>query len=382
MELNNQYVTLTGSKNNAGDYLIKYRAKKLFKHYRKDREIIDLNGWESLDSERLKIVNSSRALILLGGPSIVFDTVPRIYRLMPNIDDITVPIITMGVGWMSDQGRWQDTYDYKLSTPTLQLLKRVNESGYYSSVRDYHTLNVLRFKRLGKFLMTGCPAYYDLDFLGSEIEPKPIKKVAFSLGVSFIHSANMERLMKHNILAIRERFKDLEFEVVFHHALDKKVYKSTYKGNMAHIERHLDFAAWLSANGINYVDISGSAENLMNYYANIDLHIGYRVHAHIFMSSISRYSLLLSEDGRAKGSYGTIGGVVLDAILKMRRGLFFKVLERSIKYDRYTSNLNLTDDIVNNIDYEIQTNWHRVKLSRNAIDKNFHLMREFLSQLP
>src|SRR5690606_40529007 len=56
----------------------------------------------------------------------------------------------------------------------------------------------------------------------------------------------------------------LEFEVVFHHALDKKVYKSTYKGNMAHIERHLDFAAWLSANGINYVDISDRKSTRLN----------------------------------------------------------------------------------------------------------------------
>ena len=38
---NPSYVVLTGSKNNAGDYLIKYRAKELLKHIRPDRNIID-----------------------------------------------------------------------------------------------------------------------------------------------------------------------------------------------------------------------------------------------------------------------------------------------------------------------------------------------------
>ena len=48
--MKDQYVILTGSKNNAGDYLIKYRAKKLFAELRPDRSIIDINGWEQLNS--------------------------------------------------------------------------------------------------------------------------------------------------------------------------------------------------------------------------------------------------------------------------------------------------------------------------------------------
>ena len=48
----------------------------------------------------------------------------------------------------------------------------------------------------------------------------------------------------------------------------------------------------------------------MNYYSKVDLHIGYRVHAHIFMNSIAKKSILISEDGRAKGVKGVIGGIV------------------------------------------------------------------------
>jgi len=37
-------VILTGSKNNASDYLIKHSAKELLSEYRADRYIVDLNA--------------------------------------------------------------------------------------------------------------------------------------------------------------------------------------------------------------------------------------------------------------------------------------------------------------------------------------------------
>ena len=124
-----QYTILTGSKNNAGDFLIKYRAKQLFKELRPDIEIIDFNSWEEFDKEKLKIVNESKALILLGGPSLQKLMRPNIYKMTKNLDDIKVPIVSMGIGWKSISGNWKDTYDYPLS---IELLRRINNSGYLS----------------------------------------------------------------------------------------------------------------------------------------------------------------------------------------------------------------------------------------------------------
>lgn len=72
------YVILTGSKNNAGDFLIKYRAKLLFSSLRPDRDIIDLNAWEPFDSDRLEVINRSKALILMGGPALQKNMRPKI----------------------------------------------------------------------------------------------------------------------------------------------------------------------------------------------------------------------------------------------------------------------------------------------------------------
>ena len=59
-----QYVLLTGSKNNAGDFLIKDRAKDLFSLLKPSVKLIDYDAWEILDESKLKEINNSKALIL------------------------------------------------------------------------------------------------------------------------------------------------------------------------------------------------------------------------------------------------------------------------------------------------------------------------------
>ena len=381
--MKDQYVILTGSKNNAGDYLIKYRAKQLFSDLRPDRKIIDINGWEQLNSEKLAIINQSKALILMGGPALIENMVPKVYALTKNLEDIKVPIIMMGIGWKSKKGNWEGTYNYPLNMKTSSLLKKIDNSGYLSSVRDYHTLNAIRFNGFNNFLMTGCPAYYDKDFINKDLQFKEINKVAFSLGVAFVESSSMEKLMKENILACKDKFTDKEFEVVFHHSLDTKKFTNAYKSSSGHVIKHNEFASWLTKNDIKYVDISGSAENLMNYYSNVDLHIGYRVHAHIFMNSNAKQSILISEDGRAKGVKGAIGGIVLDGYLDFKESFFAKVSNRLLPfYDRFTANNDLTKELLDDISYENKIDFIRLKNSRKLIDYNYIIMKQFLRQLP
>ncbi|MDC4991036.1 polysaccharide pyruvyl transferase family protein [Acinetobacter baumannii] len=377
-----QYVILTGSKNNAGDFLIKYRAKQLFAKERPDRKIIDINGWETLDCEKLEQVNQSEALILMGGPALQKDMWPGVYGLTNNLDDISVPIIMMGIGWYSKQGDWINSYNYPLGEKTLQLLDRIKNSGYLSSVRDYHTLNSLWFHNVDNVLMTGCPAYYDYEYIGKGIVKPKLKRIGFSLGVSFINSPSMEKLMKDNILRCRDFFSDEEFTVAFHHSLDPNIYLKTHNSNNDHLKRHQQFVEWLKVNDISYVDISGSAENLMNFYSQMDLHIGYRVHAHIFMNSIARFSILLSEDGRAKATRNVIGGIVLDGVLDFKEQLIYKVAGKLKLIDRYTANTHLTEELIYNIKYEKSSNFSRLQNSRKQIDSNFSMMQKFLRQLP
>ncbi|MEA2019080.1 MAG: polysaccharide pyruvyl transferase family protein [Campylobacterota bacterium] len=377
--MKDQYVILTGSKNNAGDFLIKYRAKQLFSELRQDRNIIDVDRWKPFSDETLENVNNSKALILMGGPALQPNMYPNLYK-MRKLDEIKVPIVTMGVGWSSKSGDWEDTYKYEFSKTAKELLDRVENSGYMSSVRDYHSLNALHSSGYKNFLMTGCPAYYSIDKIGNGFKPYEIKKVAFSLGVAFNHSKSMEKLVKENILRLKDYFADREFVVVFHHSID--AYKRSNGVSKSLFDSQIKILNWLESHNIKYVDISGSAESLIDYYSSVDLHIGYRVHAHIFMNSIAKYTILLNEDGRGKSIKNVIGGVTIDAYHNYDDSLVTRKLNQLFNYDKYQANTNLTQQLISEIEYEQTIDSNRYKISRLNIDNNFEIMKKFLAQLP
>jgi len=380
--MKNQYVLLTGGKNNAGDHLIKYRAKRLFQWLKPDTEILDLNGWEDLTDDNLNEINNSKALILTGGPALQNKMYPNVYSLRENLNDIKTPMLTMGIGWYSQRGDWEDTHNYKLDNKSLELLEKINNSGHMSSVRDYHTLNTLHSFGMKNFLMTGCPALYSEDHLNKGFSNSfNIKKIGYSLGVSMKTSNRMYNQMQNILLMLKELFPQAEINVVFHHSPTDE-YLQTHGANKALYFVQKKYLTWLEKNNFNYVDISGNAENLVNYYSNVDFHIGYRVHAHIFMNSIAKPSVLLNEDGRGKALEKVIGGMIFNAYDSMNDSLLFKILHKlSIKIDNYNSNNFLIDDLKNAIPYELS---HGIKLSqpRVEIDRHFNMMKKFIEQLP
>jgi hypothetical protein len=378
------YVILTGSKNNAGDFLIKYRAKKLFAALRPDRDIVDLDAWKPFDAPTLAQVNNAKALILMGGPALQANMYPGIYPLTANLDDITTPVTTMGVGWKSINGSWQDTYDYPLAASTLRLLNKAAGSGLPLSVRDFHTFNALAFKGIDNVVMTGCPAYYDLDFIGKPFDtPGAFNKVAFSLGVALVDSPAMEQAMKAQIVQLKKRFADSAFEVVFHHGLNPDTFLKAHSSGHTHNSKHRAFADWLAGEGIAYVDISGSAERLMEYYAGVDLHIGYRVHAHIFMNSVRKASVLIAEDGRGRAVEKVIGGIVIDGVDHYKNDFFSKVASKLLPgFERYVANASVSRELEVALAYEKRNQGRRFNASRCMIDENFEVMKDFLARLP
>jgi hypothetical protein len=377
-----QYVLLTGGKNNAGDHLIKHRAKKLFQWLKPDARIIDLDGWKNLTDGNLNEINNSKALIMTGGPSLQNKMYPKVYALRDNLDDITVPMLTMGIGWYSQRGEWKDTHNYKLDNKSLELLEKINNSGYISSVRDYHTLNILHSLGMKNFLMTGCPALYAEDHLNENFPNSfNIKKIGYSLGVSMKTSDKMYRQMQDVLLMIKELFPHAKVDVVFHHSPTDE-YLKTHGANKTLYNIQKKYLDWLEKNGFNYVDISGSADTLVSYYSNLDFHIGYRVHAHIFMNSISKPSVLLNEDGRGKALEKVLGGMIFNAYDSVNDSMLYKVLRKlSMNADNYNHSKFLINDLQNSIQYELE-NGIKFSQPRVEIDRHFHVMKQFIGQLP
>lgn len=189
--------------------------------------------------------------------------------------------------------------------------------------------------------------------------------------------------MKAQILRLTAHFSEQTFEIVFHHALEADKFLKTHGATVTHNKRHNEFANWLVSQNIAYVDISDSAENLINYYSQVDLNVGYRVHAHIFMNRVRKMSILIFEDGRAKGSKSVISGMVVDGYHTYRDSFFHKVANKLLSnFDRYEVNAFAVDEIIRTINYETKTEGYHAIQSSPLIQESFKIMTHFLNELP
>lgn len=121
---------------------------------------------------------------------------------------------------------------------------------------------------------------------------------------------------------------------------------------------------------------------MIDQYSKSDLHVGYRVHAHILASSISKPSILIAEDGRGKGLYQVIGGLIFDGFRDVKKDYFTKIIRKFRIADTYNALPRLHQDILNAIDYEIKTGCPRIGVVRQNINNHFSIMKDFLESLP
>jgi hypothetical protein len=100
---------------------------------------------------------------------------------------------------------------------------------------------------------------------------------------------------------LRSRYKDVERVCVFHRGLraDRFTRRRESVANRS-------LAAAASALGFKVVDAAFDLQRI-DFYKEADLHVGYRVHAHLAFLSYRRPSLLICEDGRGLGQAETLG---------------------------------------------------------------------------
>ncbi len=384
------YVTLTGNRNNAGDFLIRYRGHNLLRRLRPDREIVDLNSWEAFDDAALERVNGSEALILLGGPALRTDMYPHVYPLVDDLSRITVPIVIMGAGWSSIPGHWADSRGYRFTPKTLELFRRIAADGQRIGVRDYRSLNALLMAGLDHGRMTGCPALYDEAFIGKPapaFSQKKLRSIVFSQGVSFLRSPGADAAGRDVVTALRDRYPAAKLTVAFHHSLDAETLRVAYGRDPAFHEKQQALTRWLDAEKIAYQDISGGVEDLMQLYREADLHVGQRVHAHIFCSSVNRPSVLLTEDGRGHGLKEVLGGLVFDTydgrtLPTVPQRILKKIGLGKPLADPYVANRRLASEVVDHLEYEDRTGCVRLSAVRQRIDAHYPTMQKFIAELP
>lgn len=290
------YALTNRSKKNAGDFLIHKRSRELIMREKgvPASALTTMRGWRLLNADK---VNQHKALIICGGPALDRNFYPTIYPLVRNIRSIKVPIFLLGVGAPALK---TDPRQLSLSKQSLTVLKYAVDTGGGISVRDPVTSDLLAKYKIPHSI-TGCPVYFHPHSGPFYKAATTSPRVVFTPGFLHIDPA-LTQYHRKLLAALRREFTDLT--VSFHRG----------KGPELNTEH------------VSVMDVTGSADK-MEAYQNYDLHVGFRVHAHIWFMSTGRPSVLIPSDVRGIGANQLLGlhfqtlwrNVPVDSIIQMLR---------------------------------------------------------------
>jgi hypothetical protein len=264
--------------------------------------------------EAFKAMEQSDLVVLVGGPLIRRNCAEALNLAEAiesgRLDEIKTPFVIMGGG-----AKLKEPFSIghlRFTDADRRLFEKLEASQYFSGTRDMETLVMLRNAGFTNFRYTGCPALYAGMECGNPIEfhRDSVRRIVFSCGAPGMMTG--DNIMQHRDVAfmLRRFFPDAEIIVAAHHATDNAVYETAYGktppgwcGLMNDLRSH----------EFDIVDVSGAVEPMKNLYSTADMHVGYRVHAHVLMTSWGKPSVLIAEDGRASGMADVISGRIFSA---------------------------------------------------------------------
>lgn len=285
-------VVLSGAKKNIGDFLIVDRATKLLEAVLGE-EVFVLPRWLPLD-EHEDVVAQARAVVVGGGPGVLPEMYPRIYPLFSDpgrLRELGVPLRLLGVGWFATRGDEAELRRFEWSAGSRALIEAMR--GMLAiSTRDAVTRRLLLAKGLSDVKMTGCPVFYDLDRLGEPYRrPTDVRTVVFTTPQSSRYAEQSVQLLA----SVIERFPGARVVAAFHRGITADEFTSPEEAS-----RLTELAARCEELGAEVRDVSYDLARIA-FYKEADVHIGYRVHAHLMFLSARKPSILLEEDGRGRG---------------------------------------------------------------------------------
>lgn len=284
--------TLTGKRRNVGDYLISYRAHDLLRRF-VDEDVVDLNRFH-LPPDFYDIINRSRALFLCGGPAYRDRVYPNVYNL--DLDRIHVPVIPYGLGWKAPAGVRPD--DFSFTPQSQDFIKRIHAGIPGSSVRDALTLQVIQNLGIQNVTMTGCPSLYDLDCMDKIFL---FKDDIDTLVLSGPAAVDGHVMAMTSYLA--RRFPRARKILALHHGY----YPNLSREGVVRGIKYVQLAGMAKWYGYEIADLHADLPRMTDVYNRADLHVGYRVHGHLYCLSQRIPSFLISEDARGVGQAQTWG---------------------------------------------------------------------------
>lgn len=283
---------LHGTLKNVGDLLVLDRAKKLLKYVYPACEINEYYRNQCLD-DTISEINENDIMIITGGPAYDRCFVDNSTQMFSDYNEIIIPIMCMGLGLIEISSDDTFIYNYMFEQRTKEFFERCMLDSGLLGCRDYFSMHVLRANGLSNTLMTGCPAWYDLEYV-NEIEYTGIPLVSVKkICISDCENINNFSLLC-DVLKFTRNFFGEERDIVF------VVHRNDYYNDNG------EFLLMLEEYNIKMLNISDSVGGI-SIYDNYDLHIGFRVHAHIYNLSKRKISVLIEEDAHGQGVNDALG---------------------------------------------------------------------------
>lgn len=366
---------LTGAFKNAGDYLITERAEALLMYRYPSATISRYERNRNLDPS-LQDLNENDAIVFAGGPGWIPNMYPEKFPLVNNLDELIPPIFVLGMGCKT---RNEKIDKISFSSESKQLIERLYRDGFRLGCRDILTYQVLEKSGLKNIVMTGCPAWYDLKYihqknLSTVPEKNNVKKIAISDPGNVI---NLQ--MAANIVSLcKDSFKPNEIVFVFHRGWNKDRYTSEDVSN-----KQQKLRDWLIDNDVKVVDSSYSAKGFQEY-DSCDIHVGFRVHAHIYCLSHRIPTFLIEEDGRGFGVNETLG---FRHIRPKGSNSFLGTLKQYFGFTpecfstMKQNSLNIFSQLDNAINDEFSSNWQTHREAFKKMEETFKVMCQHIDEI-
>jgi polysaccharide pyruvyl transferase WcaK-like protein len=371
----NYYIALHGAKKNSGDFLIRDRALKLLRSFRKDRDILEFERWKHFD-DSLDVLNNAKAIILMGGPSLRSNIYPRVYPLTKDLNRLTTPVFMLGGGCSVLPAFSSTIKSFNFSSPSLDFLSRCEGI----SVRDILSKQILEDQGIRHTSMVGCPAWYDLDHINKDmILPDDPANIVLSTPQNEINFPQFISLAK----TIREKFPHAKITATFNRGIAKDDHTSSHENKYM-----TKFFHQIQQMNIEVEDLSYGIEK-MEDLSQADLHIGYRLHSHILFISSRKPSYLIAEDSRAYGHCITLQLPIFHALEKTRayyigEAISYKNIKKIIRkhFSTYQSSTQMLQRFLQCLEFDLSTNFSTFQGVPQKLRGHFNTMKTFINALP
>ena len=282
---------------NGGDYLFTAKGIEISKKFLGENNVTYVNAI-TYDTDKF-LIDEYDSLIVIGGPLycerlLTKGAFPLIYDAM----DKGKKIFFLGAGnYLSDDKDeiiWNELFHGEVK----EMLQYINNNGILGC-RDYLSQRILLNNGFNNVIMTGCPVWY-YDNVEDRTKLPSIHKIIFSdAGVTKDGDIAKEKYVQTiNLLKyLSKKFTGIQLVYSFNNGIETKY---SYRFNTKVL-------SFLKESGISYIDLSGTADKFA-LYDDFDLHIGYRLHSHMYSISHKIPSILICEDARGIG-YNKVFGL-------------------------------------------------------------------------